>query len=65
MIDIKHNGEFYECWSTREDAQLIGALRADRDGFYMFHPARRIMLCVKELNQIASKLSMINTEATK
>lgn len=64
MIDYKYEGEFISCWSysfdkSRDD--LIGAIRKDADGFWVFHPARKVTLCCGQLKRLYVKISEMNT----
>jgi hypothetical protein len=63
-IEFKDNGEFVSMWwesdSPPFDDRLMGCLRRDKDGFYRFHPARKVVLTCKHLRTLAKKCSDLN-----
>lgn len=63
MFEYKYNGEFYEVWDDYwfDKEILVGALRKNDEGYYQFHPGRKVVLSCKMLRDIAEKLSELNT----
>lgn len=63
MVDYKREGEFISCWSYNFDKsrdELVGAIRKDGEGFWVFHPARKVTLCCRQLKKLCTKLSELN-----
>lgn len=63
-INFKDNGEFIEVYgwnpSIGEDDFLFGALRKCEEGYYWFHPARKVVLCFGGMKEICDKLGRLN-----
>ena len=64
MIDYTDNGDFIECYSycfVKHDDILLGAIRKGYEGYYIFHPARKVTLDCGLLRRLSTKLSEMNT----
>jgi hypothetical protein len=64
QIEFKQEDGFFSVWQENDkppfDDMLMGALRKDCDGYYEFHPARKIIMTCKLCRTIAAKLSELN-----
>ena len=63
-MEFKYNGDFTEVWGLEpfrgDDDCLFGAIRKDADGYYWFHPSRRVVMSCRMMREIAKKLSELN-----
>ena len=64
-MEFKDNGEFIECYDqcyvSAED-RLYGAIRKDEEGYYTFHPARRVVLTCIQLKNLFERLRFLNKD---
>ena len=64
-IEFKDNGEFVEMWFEDDRPPfkdvLAGAFRKDEEGYFRFHPARKVVMTCKHLRIAAQKASELNT----
>jgi len=70
MIEFKDNGEFIEVYSESDKPPfndiLLGAIRKNEDGYYVFHVARKVILYVCHLRRLAAHISELNiNQATR
>lgn len=63
MIEYKDEGDFISCWSydyEKSDDRIIGGIRKDDNGYWVFHPARKVTLCCGQLKRLFVKISEMN-----
>lgn len=63
MIEYKTEEDFTSCWSYSYEKgrdELIGAIRKDYEGFWVFHPARKVTLCCGQLKRLYIKIREMN-----
>ena len=41
--------------------KLMGSLRKDEDGYYRFHPARKVIMTCKHFRVVGEKISSLNS----
>ena len=62
MIFTKKEGHYsvYDDAGECEDAELLGAIRKRRDGYFRFWPSRSAVLTCKQLRKLAEEVSRLN-----
>lgn len=64
MIDYEEKEDCIVCWSydfEKSDDVILGAIRKDYEGYWVFHPARKVTLNCGQLKRLCKKLSDMNT----
>ncbi len=63
-IEFKQEDAFISVWYENDrppfDDRLMGALRKDDDGYYRFHPARKVVMTCKHFRIVGNKISELN-----
>ena len=64
-IEFKDNGDFVEMWWEDDrppfNDKILGCIRKGEDGFFRFHPARKVVMNCRCLRELAAKVSQLNT----